>query len=674
VVGGLAAVGLLSAIAGFALASTHPKRSAAAYLVAAACWLGAVAVVVLRLLRDAKAGSVIRAHRLELAMTAVVLALSLAYLVHFMQVMARASLWNDELVSILDYSSRGVRASLTTYYAPNNHIFLNLLNAIVPASHSVDPLRERLWSMIAVAATALLALYEFFGRAWFFAGAVLVCALCLNFNWLDLVLQDRGYGILGFCAMASSLWLWRYLETRRRRWLAVLAVVTVIGAWTVPSFLFFAGPLWLLLLASERSRRVLLFGAATFAGIVVVYAPIASRLISEGRSYPVIYGQDFATLAGVPRTFANFLVPHYQLPGLWLLTLAAPILVMLPGPDRARGPLEGPMRRLDLEIPPEVRTLVRLLLGDSLAVFAFALAQETTPARTVAYAVVPFAVAVVVSFATLLEDRRVGPAVRGVVAGGFLLLLTAHGLGVIGNFRYTPLENWSGAASLIDRTLPDHMPVAAVTRAPLLAAYLEGTGHQVGGIPGRDALETGTIALDDFDPVDATLAFRQQLLRDDPNLVELDVAQRRGDHPARAFPILVAPPLESHLRDVTVDGTPEPDLTDRQLSTGYTSPPQNRIAGKITMRMEVTPGTIARSLVVAVVPGTAPSHLGVVETLPDGRTRAVPPSAIWRSSGTKASFTIALGDRPLSSISIVVGRSAGATQPFAPRELWVYTT
>jgi len=159
-----------------------------------------------------------------------------------------------------------------------------------------------------------------------------------------------------------------------------------------------------------------------------------------------------------------------------------------------------------------------------------------------------------------------------------------------------------------------------------------------------------------------------------PNLVELDLRQRRGFHPPRAFPILVAPPLESHLRNVTFDGTPEPDLTDRRLSTGCTSLPQNRIPGTISMRMDVTPGTIARSLVVAVGPGTEPLHLRVVETLPDGRRLKLPASAFWASAGTKASFTIALGDRELSSIEVVIARSAGTSQPFAPREMFVYTS
>ena len=364
---------------------------------------------------------------------------------------------------------------------------------------------------------------------------------------------------------------------------------------------------------------------------------------------------------------------HYDLPGLWLLALVAPLVVMLPAADRAPRPVAGFLRRLDLAGEPAVRTLVRVLIGASLAVFAFALVQATTPRRTVAYVTVPITVAVVVSFAALLEDRRVGSVVRGIVAGGLVVILALHGLDGASSFRYTTIEDWSGAAALIEKTFPDDMPVAAVTRGELLAAYLERSGRQVGHLLGWTPLESGDMVLDDFDPSDKEIALREELLRAVPNLVELALPQRRGDHPPRAFPLLVAPPLDSHLRNVTVDGTAEPNLTDRQLRTGYTSPPQNQIRGTITMRMDVTEGTVARTLVIAVAPGTAPVHLVVRETLASGRQVKLRTSALWRSAGSESSLTITLGNRELASIEVVIGPSAGATKPFAPRELWVYS-
>ena len=60
---------------------------------------------------------------------------------------------NDELYSVLHYSSRGAGSVVTTYSNPNNHIFANLINSLLPDAHSVYPLRERLLSMTAVVAT-----------------------------------------------------------------------------------------------------------------------------------------------------------------------------------------------------------------------------------------------------------------------------------------------------------------------------------------------------------------------------------------------------------------------------------------------------------------------------------------------------------------------------------------
>ena len=90
----------------------------------------------------------------------------------------------------------------------------------------------------------------------------------VNFQWLDTTLQARGYGILGFSAMAASIATWRHLEDGRIRWLVGLIAVSVIGVWTVPSFAFLAGPLWLLLVVVRRDRSVVL--AAVGAGVAVL--------------------------------------------------------------------------------------------------------------------------------------------------------------------------------------------------------------------------------------------------------------------------------------------------------------------------------------------------------------------------------------------------------------------
>jgi hypothetical protein len=156
--------------------------------------------------------------------------------------MATTSLWTDELWSVLHYSARGPLAVVTEYHEPNNHIFFNLLNALTPGRSSVDPLRARFWSFAAV--TALLAGFlAYFSRRrvplWGLAPFLLFAA---GPEFLDLMLQARGYGLLSLFALAASVLAVEHVQSGRPRTLPFLGVVSVLGAWTVPTFVFFIAP------------------------------------------------------------------------------------------------------------------------------------------------------------------------------------------------------------------------------------------------------------------------------------------------------------------------------------------------------------------------------------------------------------------------------------------------
>src|SRR5690606_24144527 len=134
------------------------------------------------------------------------------------------SLWNDELFSVIRTSGEGPVHTVTTYESANNHVFFNLLNALTPGAGSVDPLRARLWSVVAVLAMLVVLVLEFYRRGWYLGGAVLFTLFAANPAWLDLTLQARGYGLLGLAAAVSCVATWRYLESPSSSALAVLAV------------------------------------------------------------------------------------------------------------------------------------------------------------------------------------------------------------------------------------------------------------------------------------------------------------------------------------------------------------------------------------------------------------------------------------------------------------------
>ncbi len=162
-----------------------------------------------------------------------------------------------------------------------------------------------------------------------------------------------------------------------------------------------------------------------------------------------------------------------------------------------------------------------------------ALALTTPPQRTVSYLVVPLAVATAASLGMLGSDPRKGTVFRGftILAAGLACL---HGVFAINDFSFTPIENWSGAASYIQRTFPDQMSVAAVTRGQYLSAYL-GAGQATEAIdPHR--LRAGTQVVAMFDPNVGLEAPRRQLADEAPGLVEVDLAQRRGVEPPAVLP------------------------------------------------------------------------------------------------------------------------------------------
>ena len=170
---------------------------------------------------------------------------------------------------------------VVTEYQSNNHVFFNLVNALTPGADSVDPARARLWSIVALFTLLGVGCVELWRRGWFLVGAAFFAAFAANPGWLDLVLQARGYGFLGLAALVCCVATWRHLESGGTRSLVVLGAATVLGTWTVPSFVLFGAPLWLALLVATRSVRVLIGGVVTAVAMAVVFLPIIGQVWKE---------------------------------------------------------------------------------------------------------------------------------------------------------------------------------------------------------------------------------------------------------------------------------------------------------------------------------------------------------------------------------------------------------
>ncbi len=84
-----------------------------------------------------------------------------------------------------------------------------------------------------------------------------------------------------FFAVLATIGLLEYWRGHDRRWLWTLGISVALGVYTVPGFLFFAGPLMLLLWLVERSRVTFFAGVLTAAAILLLYAPLLLQVFSR---------------------------------------------------------------------------------------------------------------------------------------------------------------------------------------------------------------------------------------------------------------------------------------------------------------------------------------------------------------------------------------------------------
>jgi hypothetical protein len=65
---------------------------------------------------------------------------------------ATSSLREDEIISIVKYTSRGFVPAISTYSLAKNDIFYNVVSSLIPGADSTLPLRARLISFVSVIA------------------------------------------------------------------------------------------------------------------------------------------------------------------------------------------------------------------------------------------------------------------------------------------------------------------------------------------------------------------------------------------------------------------------------------------------------------------------------------------------------------------------------------------
>ncbi len=158
---------------------------------------------------------------------------------------------HDESYTFIAFAQRGLRASMTDYHLPNNHIFNTIqIHVLYRWLGNAGPIIVRLPAFVAgVLLTVSVYLYtrREYGR-W---QALLACALVAVLPWLKLQsVNGRGYMLMAL----FTIWMAALSEVVRRTcnrfaWL-LLVLVSVLNFYTLPVALYPFAILWVWLLFS----------------------------------------------------------------------------------------------------------------------------------------------------------------------------------------------------------------------------------------------------------------------------------------------------------------------------------------------------------------------------------------------------------------------------------------
>ena len=388
----------------------------------------------------------------------VLIALSLFHVGQMTVAMATSSLSTDEYGTVGSFSSKGPLHVMTDYRAPKNHVFFNLLNSILPGRESLDPTRVRSLSILATMLTALVLIAYAAWRGRWMESAVLLALWNTAPQALQLSMEARGYGFLGLFAVLATLATLEYATHRDRKWLWALGVSVALGVYTIPGFLFFAGPLMLLLWLVERTRVTFFAGAITGGAILLLYAPLLGEVFSAFTGFHQDKDEaDFVSAHALVRASKLYLFQSEDWEAWSLLAMLALAPFATPAVNRR-------------EI-----TALRVVTGSCLIYFAILLALRTPPLRIAAFALLPLCIAGLMAIGAWFRK----PAfLRMLVCCLIAIFLACHLALAIGTFRFLPTEDWSLAGRAIDAAFPKSTRIDFKRYAKYLQKTLPGAAER----------------------------------------------------------------------------------------------------------------------------------------------------------------------------------------------------
>jgi hypothetical protein len=558
-------------------------------------------------------------RRIETLLAIVLIGLSLVLTCRMLHSMATTSLSTDEFGTIGMFSAKGPLRVVTDYRSPKNHVFFNLLSSLLPGRKSYDPARARAVSLAAVALTALCLIAWSAWRDRWMEVAVLLALWSSAPQMLSISLEARGYGLVGLFGTVAAIAAIEYLRTRKRSWLWTLSVATALGGYTMPAFLFFAGPLMLILWAVDRTRWSFLAGVGAAVGTLLLYAPVLRQVLAAFHGYGVQgeFEADFRSVHGV-LTAAKLYLFQGQDWQTWGLLAALALAPFLPLPSTAdRGEKAG----------------LRVVVTASVCLFATMLVLRTPPIRTAAFAMLPLGIGGFWALGEILRRARpriLRAAVWMLVAGVSIVALAR----VVACFQFTPTEDWNLAARGIDAAFPPTMRVDFQR----YAKYLGNT------LPDADARGAK------YDP--SALAAGTLLVADAGN----KWAEGRRFAPPVGMSRMAQWVIPGTIRDMV--------LTFRLPEQALVEGPSHIVDGRMDTGVDLSPGVTLRL-------DPAPAGARALVVLLD---RAVGPHEVIVSAAVKplvAGNAMILLLPPTGLNSPITLRSAPGTRPLNAMEAWI---
>ena len=288
-----------------------------------------------------------------------------------------------------------------------------------------------------------------------------------------------------------------WLRTRRKVWLNLMSVLCVLGTYTLPFYVVFAGGLLLLAFLYRPSRETFLAGFLSLAAILMLYLPVLDKVygvfIGYGDRYGNTFISPFDSIDGVFSAFEYFLPMQIEALTFVLIALVALLYV-------AFGRFAAKFDRLTLA------GVAAAILG----FLAFCLYCKTVPIRVAAYLAAPLAFLTALVTGSVLSTRLLAP-VRPFAGVVFTVIVAAILWKSEVSQPLIPSKDWLGLGVLIERAFPKEMRIwISENHRTLLQWNLSSRAKPERGPLDYDALGNGRlIAVEGFSkPSDEQQRFR----------------------------------------------------------------------------------------------------------------------------------------------------------------------